>query len=182
MASYKLRIATENDSGIVDAVAVEVRNATGLQVKPVLQEIDRRELIVELTLNSDGSSSPRELAHRIKSSSQNLEVLGSWHALEEQPRSAPPSSRELFFCEDMRVPAVARRAFDDRVPTANWQPREGSHSAHWVLAVPVVGTDGRQVAALARRDGHYHRFSAKDATALSDSLISTSVSSLSPPL
>lgn len=173
MASYKLRIATENDSGVVDAVAVEVRNATGLQVKPVLQEIDRRELIVELALNSDGSSSPRELAHRVRSSAQNLEVLGSWHDLEGQPKSAPPSPRQLCLYEDTTVPAVARRAFDDQVPTANWHPREGSDSAHWLLAVPVVGTDGRQVAALARRDGHYHRFSAKDATALGESLTAT---------
>ena len=165
MTSCKLRIATPTES-CANVVATEVHNATGLQVKPVLQEIDRCELIVELTLNSIGSRSPRQLAQCVKSSSPTLEVLGSWHESDAPTSYAPQRPSQLFFYRDVAAPPVTHRAFDDLVPTAAWQPRAGSHDSHWLLAVPVVRADGRMVAALARRYGHYHRFSARDAVAL----------------
>lgn len=168
MTSCKLRIATANASCVIDVVSTEVRNATGLPVHPVLQEIDRRELIVELILSSVGSHSPRELAHRVQSAAPNLEVLASWHPLEAPANHMPPRPSHLFFYDDGSVPPVARRAFDDLVPTAGWQPTAGSDNPHWLLAVPLVSADGRMAAALARRDGHYHRFSARDAAALRD--------------
>jgi hypothetical protein len=170
MTSCKLRIATAIDPRAIDVVTAEVHQATGLQVKPVLQEIDRRELIVELTLNSIGTNSPRELAHRVKTSSPNLEVLGSWPEIEAPVIYPPPRLDQLFLRGDVSAPPVARRAFDDAVPTAGWQPKAGADHSHWLLAVPVLGADGRMVAALARRDGHYHRFSARDAAALRDTL------------
>lgn len=168
MTSYKLRVATADESGAVEAVATGIRNATGLPARPVFQEIDRRELIVELTLLSTESPSPLELARCVRASSETLEVLGSWHDLEARTGHAAPPLRRLHFSGDVTLPAVARRAFDDGVPTAGWQPRAGSDNAHWLLAVPVVGGDGRLFAAVARRDGHYHRFSSRDATALGE--------------
>jgi hypothetical protein len=170
MTSCQLRIATVNDSHTVEAVSTQVRHATGLAVQPVFQEIDRRELIVELILNSVGSHSPGELARRIQSSAPNLEVLAGWHPLEPPVSSRPPRPDQLFFSDDVSVPPLARRAFDDLVATAGWQPTAGPDNSHWLLAVPVVGGDGRMVAALARRDGHYHRFSARDAATLRDTL------------
>lgn len=170
MTSCKLRIATADDSYAVDTLAAEVRDATGLPVKPILQEIDRRELIVELALSSIGSSSPRALADRVKSSSPRLDVLGSWPESGPVAIYAPPRRHQVVRYGDADVPPVAHRALDDRVPTAAWQPKFGSENAHWLLAVPVLGADGRMVAALARRDGHYHRFSARDAAALVETL------------
>lgn len=170
MTSCKLRIATVNHPRMVDVVLTQVLQATGLSAQPVLQEIDRRELIVELVFNSVGSCSARDLAQRIQSSAPNLEVLGSWHVLEASPSYGPPRSRTILFSDDESVPPLARRAFDDQVPTAGWQPTAGSDNSHWLLAVPLAGSDGRMVAALARREGHYHRFTAQDAVRLRGTL------------
>lgn len=166
MTSCKIRIATPTNTGAIDVVAAEVHNATALPVKPVLQEIDRCELIVELTLSSIGSRSPRDLAQRVKSSCPKLEVLGSWHESDVPTRYAPLRPNQLFSFGDLTAPPLAHRAFDDFVPTANWQSGAGGHDSHWLLAVPVVRGDGRKVAAVARRSGHYHRFSSRDAAAL----------------
>lgn len=170
MTSFKLRIATVNDPRAVDAVTADVRNATGLEVQPVLQEIDRSELIVELALNSDGSRCPRELVRRIQRQAANLEVLASWHIFESPFSYCSTRRCEVLFSDDVNVPPWGRRAFDDLVPTASWQPTAGSDNSHWLLAVPLVAGDGRLVAALARRDGHYYRFSARDAATLRNTL------------
>jgi hypothetical protein len=171
--SCKLRIATADDSGALSGVAAEVRSATGLPVRPALQEIDGHQLIVELRLTptSADSRSPRELAHIVSSTAPNLEVLSSWR---EYRRGAAPLRRgqpEMVVVDDDGAPRAARRAFNDMLPTAEWQPAVASHVSQWVLAVPVLGADGRMMAAMARRSGYHHRFVATEATALGLALV-----------
>jgi hypothetical protein len=171
--SCKLRIATADDSGALSGVAAEVRSATGLPVRPALQEIDGQQLIVELRLTptSFDRRSPRELADIVSRTAAHLEVLSSWREYRSGATAVRRGQPEMVVVDDDGIPRAARRALNDMLPTAEWQPAVAADVSQWVLAVPVIGADGRMMAAMARRSGYHHRFVSTDAAALGLALV-----------
>ena len=166
---YRLRIATPDDSCALSVLAASVPSATGLPVEPTLQEIDRRQLIVEVRVTLQEALTPTQLAYMVQRACTHLEVLSGWRESRSNVSRCSGTGAEVVFFDDLRLPPVARRAFDDRLPTAGWQHRPGD-VPHWLLAVPGVDADGRMMAAVARRNGYYHRFLPTDALSLRASL------------
>jgi hypothetical protein len=148
----------------------KVHLATGLGVRPDFQEIDRSDLIVELSISETQGCPHRQLGRLVERSSTGLEVLSSWSETEPIITYDRHEQPKIVHCGDPTVPSTARRAFDDRVPTARWQTGTDGDVPHWFLAVPAVSFDDRMIAAIIRRSGYSYRFSALEATALRASL------------
>jgi hypothetical protein len=111
------------------------------------------------------------VARLVERTYQDLEVLSSWEESESLGCRPIRLSRIVSY-DDIAVPSPARRAFDDHLPTAALQLGMEGDVTHWVLAVPVVGDDGRLVAGVLRRNGYSHRFSALEVTAVRAQLTS----------
>jgi hypothetical protein len=109
---------------------------------------------------------PDHLVAKVEGSTSNIEVLSSWN----ESNAVRPKA---CFCQDVlgvdfdTLPVVARRALEDRLPTAKWERSDGS----WHLAVPAVC--GEQVIiGLLHRRGYLRRFAALDVAALRRGLAS----------
>jgi hypothetical protein len=167
----KLRVALADEASALDVATARVRLATGLEVTPEFQEVDRADLIVELRLAQARDRSASQLARLLERSYTGLEVLSSWQETESEIRSRGSWLSEIFSRDDIAVPMAAQRAFDDHLPTAALQLGGTGDVAYWILAVPVVGADGRMVAGVLRRNGYSHRFSALEVKAVRAQLI-----------
>ena len=161
-ATNRLRVATIDTARAIDMACSEVESAVGLPVLPEFQEIECGNLIIELRLGSETIHTPHpsRLASAVDAAAANLEVLSSWKA------SASPEPARRHCLDVMEVgceplPQVARRAFDDDLPTAEWDRANSS----WHLAVPSV-CSGKAIVGLSHRRGYSHRFTAHDAAAL----------------
>jgi hypothetical protein len=166
-STSKLRIAVPDVADALDAVKFEVEEATGFAVEPVFQEIDRSELVVELCLADSNAADPRRVALAVESSAGNLDVLSTWNESPLPRDLAPRASETVFKDFDYPMPEVARRALSDELPTAQWLPTvddvgRGDRSL-WLLAVPVIRSDGPSLVGVRHRHGYSLRFSAHEA-------------------
>jgi hypothetical protein len=164
----KLRVATLDTDRAINIACSDVESAVGLRVKAEFQEIEGRNLIIELRLGDEADLSPHpsRLASTVDKAVANLEVLSSW----KETSSADPPPR---YCPDVRgvgyerLPHVALRALADDLPTATWDRSDSS----WHLAVPSL-CGGTTIIAMSYRCGYSHRFTAHDAAALRSGLAS----------
>jgi hypothetical protein len=163
-----LRVAMPDKAHAIDDARSDIQSVAGLRVRAEFQEIEGRNLIVELQLGdeADQSSHPARLASVIDKAVAGVEVLSSWR---ESVSLEPHRSR----CPDVLgvgyepLPEVAQRALDDNLPTARWDRSDSS----WHLAVPSV-CEGKAIVGMSHRVGYSHRFTAHDAAALRYSLAS----------
>jgi hypothetical protein len=139
-------------------------------VRPDFQEIDRSDLIVELSIPEVRGCPPGQLGRLVEHISTDLEVLSSWNETEPACPSGQHERPRFVDKDDPTVPFTARRAFDDGLPTASWHSSSEVDVPHWFLAVPALSFDDRMVAAIRRRRGYSYRFSALEAAALRASL------------
>ena len=164
----KLRISTTDSSDAMEIACSEVESAVGVPVQAEFQEIDGPCLILELRV-ADGAAQTLHsdhLAAKVEGSASKIELLSSWNETSVvRPKAC--------FCHDVlgvefdALPAVARRALQDRLPTAKWERLDGS----WHLAAPAVC--GEQViVGLLHRRGYLRRFAALDVAALRRGLAS----------
>ncbi|HEY1652533.1 MAG TPA: hypothetical protein VGG09_11680 [Acidimicrobiales bacterium] len=145
---------------------MEVEAAVGLPVHAEFQEIDCRDLIIELQLGNQAIQSPHpsRLAFAVDHALANVEVLSSW----TEPASHKPTLR---YCSDVigvgynRLSRVAQRAFDDDLPTAEWDRADST----WHRALPSV-CRGNVIVGMSHRSGYSHRFTAHDVAGLRSGL------------
>lgn len=171
-SSIKLRVSLADEASAIDVATAKIQSATGLEATPEFQELDRAELIVELGLGRGQGRSASQLARLLERTYQDFEVLSSWHETEPQMGCRPTPLSRVVSYDDIAIPSPARRAFDDHLPTAALQLVGAGDVTHWILAVPVVGDDGRLVAGVLRRNGYSHRFSALEVKAVRAQLTS----------
>ena len=168
-STSKLRVATPDIADALDAVKVEVEGATGIAEQPVFQEIDRSELVVELSLADAGAVDPGHIAVAVESSASDLDVLSTWRESPVAHDPAPTASETVFNVIADPLPAVARRALHDDLPTAQWLPTirdvAGGDRSYGTLAVPVIRSDGPSLVGVRRRNGYSFRFNALEAAA-----------------
>jgi hypothetical protein len=167
-AQNKLRVATLDTDQAVNIACSDVESAVGLRVRAEFQEIEGRNLIIELNLGDGAELSPHpsRLAAEVDRAVANMEVLSSWK------ESTPPAPLPRYCPEVLGVgyeplPHVALRALDDDLPTAKWDRSDSS----WHLAVPSL-CFGKSIIAMSYRSGYSHRFTAHDAAALRSGLAS----------
>jgi hypothetical protein len=167
--SRKLRIATANSDNALHLVQSEVSGITGMPVEVDFQEIDENDLIIELRIDDLilETTDPLELAINVERSTIGVEVLSVW----DEPSSFTPTSGipidTVVEMPGTPLPAVARRALRDDLPTALWQMPFGRRSrarsdGSWVLAVPLRPRSGRRPVALTHRAGYALRFGTYD--------------------
>jgi hypothetical protein len=171
-SASKVRVAIPDASFALEVATARVRAATGLRAEPEFQEIDRGDLIVELRLPEVGECPPRQLADLVERSSPDLEVLSAWREPVAHVKPRPSLAGRVMSVDDTALPEVARRAFDDYLPTATWRPVADGDVAHWQLAVPVVVSGCHVLAIVLRRNGYSFRFSALEAHVLGAALAS----------
>ncbi len=163
----KLRVAMPDRADALDMVKAEVLGATGFEAHAEIQELDGADLVVELRLADSGVSDPGRMARTVERSTRDLDVLGTWNEAGPARSPVPTPCEVVFGAGDETMPAVARRALRDAVPTAQWLPvgedDGGTGRPQWVLAVPVIQSEGRTVVGLQRRVGYSLRFTACDA-------------------
>jgi hypothetical protein len=166
--SNKLRVATADMENALELVTVEVERATGFAVQPVLQEIDRADLVVELRLPDSDAVDSRHIACAVERTASNLDVLSNWIEASMPAVPAPASSESVLDVARDPMPEVAQRALRDQIPTAQWLDIRGGTAEDdrscWVLAVPVMRSDGHSRVGVRRRHGYSLRFSAYEAT------------------
>jgi hypothetical protein len=179
-SASKVRVAIPDASFALEVATARVRAATGLRAEPEFQEIDRGDLIVELRLPEVGEWPPRRVADLVERSAPDLEVLSTWREPVSRLKPRPSLDGRIMSVHDAALPEVARRAFDDYLPTATWRPIADGDIAHWQLAVPVVVGGCHAVAILLRRNGYSFRFSALEANVLAAALV-TAPGQHSPP-
>jgi hypothetical protein len=79
----------------------------------------------------------------------------------------PVASETVFDVIDDPLPAAARRALRDRLPTAQWFPTisdvAGGDRSYWMLAVFANRSEEPPVVGVRRRHGYSFRFNAHDA-------------------
>jgi hypothetical protein len=165
-STIKLRVSLADTSSAIDLVMDRIQHATGLAAQPDYQELDRRELIVELSLPYAQVRQPSGLARIVERHSSDFELLSTWREAGSGTDLHRCSPTEMCKESDRVLPRSARRAVADQLPTARWQASRDGQPSHWELAVPVVGRHDGVIAAVARRSGYSHRFSALDAQAL----------------
>jgi hypothetical protein len=165
----KIRIATPDTDHALGNVRVEVERATGFAAELEFQEIDRRDLVVELRLADANAVQPGLVARAVERSTHNLEVLSAWTEVPLDRGPNPPLHQTLLTAGDGPMPAFAQRALRDELPTAQWLSIEGDPAevgqCQWHLAVPMIRSDGRPVVGLRRRRGYSLRFNPLDAAA-----------------
>ena len=163
-----LRVATLNTAHAVDAACSDMESAVGLRVRAEFQEIEGRNLIVELQLGDEAESSPdaSRLASVIDGAVSTIEVLSSWTE-STLPEPTPRQCPDVFGVGYEPLPDVAQRALNDDLPTAQWDRSDSS----WHLAVPSV-CGGKAIVGISYRGGYSHRFTAHDAAALRSGLAS----------
>jgi hypothetical protein len=166
----KLRLAVADGPSALQVATAKVHLATGLGVRPEFQEIDRSDLIVELSLSDTLGCTPGQLGRLVERSSTDLEVLSCWTETKPTLPTGRHQQPKVVQYNDPDVPFTARRAFDDCLPTAGWQVGTDGVGPHWLLAVPAVSFDDRIIAAILLRSGYCYRFSALEATTLRASL------------
>jgi len=157
----KLRVATVDSPHAIGIACSAVEGAVGLPVRPELQEVEDGNLIIELQLGhaSVDTSHPSRLASAVDKAVGDVEVLSSW---KESSCSEPTPQR----CSNVLgvgyepLPAVAQRALDDGLPTAQWDRSDAS----WHLAVPST-CSGKVIVGISHRRGYSYRFTAHDAAA-----------------
>lgn len=152
----KVRVVTD-DTYSLAVVRREVSAAIGRTPRADLQELERREVVVELALDPGGvPGSPADLCRVLSRACRRLDVLSAW---DEEPADAPPprpgagEARVLWDGDIVTVP-VALRAVLDGVPTAQWVPAERA----WTLGVPFRAGSGRRAVAVSTRRGYGRRF------------------------
>ena len=165
-AKTMLRVATLNTAHAVDVACSDMEAAVGLRVRAEFQEIEGRNVIVELQLGDEAESSPHpsRLASVIDGAVATIEVLSSWTEL-TSPDPTPRQCPDVLGVGYEPLPAVAQRALDDDLPTAKWDRSDSS----WHLAVPSV-CGGKAIVGMSCRGGYSHRFTAHDAAALRSGL------------
>jgi hypothetical protein len=165
----KIRIATPDTDNALGTVRVEVERATGFVAELEFQEIDRTDLVVELRLADASAVQPGLVARAVERSAHDLEVLSAWTEVALNRDPTPPLRQTLLSATDDPIPAFARRALRDELPTAQWLSMEDDLAAvgqcQWHLAVPMVRSDGQSVVGLRRRRGYSMRFNPLDAAA-----------------
>ncbi len=161
-SANKIRIVTTDRADAVDIACSEVESAIGIPVRTELQEIEGPRLILELRLGEDGfRASPARLAAAIDQRARNVEVLSTWREPPSAAVHARPSDVVLTsLLHDL--PAVAARALDCNLPTAQWQ----SDARSWQLAVPCAQPATLTRIGLSRRKGYSVRFTSLDVTAI----------------
>jgi hypothetical protein len=166
-STSKLRIAVPDKADALDVVKVEVESATGFAAQPVFQEIERSELVVELRLADSSAADPGHIALAVESSAGELDVLSTWMEPTLSPDPRPVASEIIFDVIDDPLPAAARRALRDGLPTAQWFPTindiAGGDRSYWMLAVFANRSEGPPLVGVRRRHGYSLRFSAHDA-------------------
>jgi hypothetical protein len=167
-AKTMLRVATRNTAHAVDVACSDMESAVGLRVRPEFQEIEGRNVIVEVQLGDEAESSPHpsRLASEIGVAVPTIEVLSSWTEL-ISPDPTPRQCPDVLGVGYERLPDVAQRALDDDLPTAQWNRSDSS----WHLAVRSI-CGGKAIVGLSYRGGYSHRFTAHDAAALRSGLAS----------
>jgi hypothetical protein len=158
----KIRIATTDTAEAADIVCSEIRSALGLPVRVEFQEIEGACLILELRLGGEASptSQPSLLAAVITKALPNIVVLSAW---KQGPCLAPIpryTQNVLAKCFDV-LPPVADRAFNDNLPTAQWDYSD----SEWHLAVPSFCTR-QHIVGLSHRGGYSQRFTSLDVAAI----------------
>jgi hypothetical protein len=175
-SASKLRVAVPDVTDALDVVKDEVERATGFAVQPILQEVDRGDLVVEVQLVDSNAVAPDHLALAVECSARGLDVLSAWKEETLTPYSAPVQSETVFKAIDGVMPEVAQRALRDEVPTAQWLPTvedvAGGDRSYWILAVPVLRPNDRSIVGTRRRNGYSLRFSAHEAEAARRGLVS----------
>jgi hypothetical protein len=169
----KLRVITTDAPDALQVIKQEVEEATGFAVEPEIQEVDGADLVVELRLAGPTPAAPSLVARAVERSSRGVDVLSTWNEAGRIAGPAPASSQVILDGLGDQLPAVARRALRDDLPTAQWHrtgtgfgpggPEEGPPS--WQLAVPVVRSDGRSLVGYQRRRGYTFRFGTHDVEA-----------------
>lgn len=159
----KIRVAMAATASAIADARHEVTAAVGRFPVVELQELDRRDVVLELALpGPPPAPKARQLARQLASASQRAEVLGAWDEVEVEVLTPSETTRRpQRVCDAHHAVAdpVAHRAVVDGVPTAGWVDTEHS----WHLAVPVVAADGRVMVALSWRRGYCYRFTGLDA-------------------
>jgi hypothetical protein len=164
----KIRIATTDTAEAADLACLEISSALGLPVGVEFQEIEGACLILELRLGDEAlpTSQPSRLAAAITKAVPNLVVLSAWKqgsCLAPIPRY---TQNVLAKCFDV-MPPVADRAFNDNLPTAQWDHFDST----WHLAVPSFCTSQR-IVGLSHRGGYSQRFTSLDVAAIQRGLAS----------
>jgi hypothetical protein len=164
----KLRVSTTDASNALDLACSEVESAVGLPVQAELQENEGDCLIVEMRLGTDEVHSPSasRLAYAVDQSARDIDVLSAWH----EPVHRAPAARfcaDVFGAEYDAMPAVALRAMEDDLPTAQWD----RSVSRWHLAVPSACRD-QVIVGMIHRTGYSRRFTTLDACALRNGLAS----------
>ena len=169
--NIRLRVSLTDTSSGIGLITDCIHRATGIAAQPEFQELDRRDLLVELSLPAGPQSAVSGLARIVQRNSARFEVLSAWREAGPLPGIPVVSfepGRRLQICRavDRDLPRSASRALEDGLPTACWRPGTAERAPHWELAVPRVGSEDRPVALVARRSGYSYRFSSFDAEAL----------------
>jgi hypothetical protein len=166
VSTTKLRVAVPDAPSALETATAKVHLATGLEVRPELQEIDHADLIVEMRLGTMSAVNASGLARLVERTSTDLEVLSGWQEYEPLPHRQLVELPRIVDHDQLDIPSPARRAFDDHVPTARWSPGARGELPHWLLAVPARRADDRMAAGVVRRNGYLYRFSTWEAKAL----------------
>jgi len=164
-SSIRLRVAVTDSSSAIGMVTTCIHRATGMVAQPEYQELDRHDLILELSVQSVDSAHPSGLARIVERHSDGFELLSSWRELEDGTEIGRRQPNEVCRA-DIQLPHCAARAVRDHLPTSQWLAGLDGHPPHWELAVPCPEHDDRIIAAITRRNGYSQRFSALDARAL----------------
>ena len=176
MAPDKVRVAISDATEALRAVHADVEGAIGCAVFPELQETEGGSLIVEMRLAERVAQDCRELARTIKRSNPDIEVLSCWKDRRLLELSGIVSLHSVLPASADELPAVARRALQDGVPTAQWSGsrfvRPTGRTSAWLLAVPVQSPTGGNVVGLSRRNGYSYRFGAAHVEAIRSELAS----------
>jgi hypothetical protein len=167
-ATNKIRIATTDTAGAADLACSDISSVLGLPVRVEFQEIEGACLVLELRLGDESLPMPQpsRLAAAVAKAVPNVVVLNAWkegHCLAPIPRY---SQNVLAKCFDV-MPPVADRAFNDSLPTAQWDHSD----SQWHLAVPSFCTSQR-IVGLAHRNGYSQRFTSLDVAAIQRGLAS----------
>jgi hypothetical protein len=160
---HKLRIATCAGLGSLALVRAEVANAVGALPSASLQEFERDEVVVELTLPARAGTpeSPGDLAREVAMASRHVEVLGVWNEDGHPALPRPRAPKEILDAVGTALDPVALQATVDGVPTAAWAADRHT----WRLGVPYRTGLGPTVVAMCEQRGYGLRFSERDVRA-----------------
>ena len=179
MTRRKLRVALVDAPEALQVFTTSAL-ATGMVLVPELQEIDHRDLVVELCAPA-GAPAPAKLASALRRHVPGCELLSVWDDADPGSAARPAAGSQAAAATltdivlapvDDGAPAAARRAVDSGVPTAAWccsGHDSGDPDLHpgWLLAVPVPSARAEVPAvALSYRRGYTMRFSTGDAAAV----------------